>query len=136
MKQTTRFWVFLITAGMIAVSLAVLGYLAYTAPLQATLRIGADRANSEHYDMANAIAEIVARVHPNLEFEVVETTGSGENIRLLAKREIDLGILSRDAVSRQNASLVAMHYPELLQLLVRPSSGINCVKDLTRSSIA
>lgn len=136
MKQTTRFWVFLITAGMIAVSLAVLGYLAYTAPLQAKLRIGADRANSEHYDMANAIAEIVARVHPNLEFEVVETTGSGENIRLLAKREIDLAILGADAVIRQNALLVAILYPELFQLLVRPNSGINSVKDLTGRRIA
>jgi len=121
---------------VIALVLALLGYLAFTAPLQAKLKIGADRTNSEHHEMANAIAEIVARVHPQLEFEVVQTSGAGESIRLLANHKIDLAILGADAVIRKNALLVAILYPELFQLVVRPESQIQSVKDLAGRRIA
>jgi TRAP transporter TAXI family solute receptor len=136
MKRATRFWGFLVAAFTMAAILAVLGYLTFTAPLQAKLKIGADRTNIEHDKMAQAIAEIVGHVHPLLKIEVTETSGAGETIRLLANRRIDLAILGADAVVRKSALLVANLYPELFQLLVRRESGIHSPKELAGHRIA
>ena len=136
MKRATRFWGFLAAACLTAGALAILGYLALTAPLQASLKIGTDRTNSEHRQMADAIAEIVAHAHPQLVIDVVETPGDEESIRLLADGEIQLAILEADAVIRKSALLVANLYPELFHLLVRPESGIRSVKDLAGRRIA
>lgn len=119
-----------------AVAVAVVGYFAWTAPFTARLRIGADRINSEPYEMASAIAHVVRRTYPSVTIEVVETSGSAENMKLLADEKIDLALVRADAISRENVSLLAVLYQEVFQLLVRPESAIQSIKDLEGRRIA
>lgn len=136
MPRRLRFWLFVAGAGGAVLGIVALAYVALTEPLRGNLKIGFDRANSESREMANAIASVVARVHPHLRISPVETSGSGENARLLWEREIDLALVEGDAILRQNVALVAVLYPNLFQLLVRGDSGIESVNDLAGRRIA
>lgn len=136
MTRSAQFWVFLGLGGVGAVALALLGYAIFTAPVNAKLKIAADAANTESYELASSIADVVERVHPHLRIEVVPTSGAVENMRLLVDRKVDLALLEADAIIRRNVSLVAILYPDLFQLLVRKDSGIESMAGLERHRIA
>ncbi len=135
MNREGRTWMLLggiLLAGLIAAA----GYFAWTAPFSAKIRLGADRVNSEPYEMASAIAHVIRRTYPTIDVMVVETNGSSENMQLLARGEIDLALVRADAISRENVSLLAILYQEMFQLLVRQDSNIRTIKDLEGSRIA
>lgn len=135
MSREAKAWLFVICAAF-AVAVGFAAYVAWTAPLTAKLRIGADQGNSEPNEMASAIAHVVRRTYPGIEIIVVETTGSADNMKLLADGKIDLALVRADAVSRENVSLVAVLYKEVFQLLVRPEAPIYSIKDLEGRRIA
>ncbi|GAB4228343.1 MAG: TAXI family TRAP transporter solute-binding subunit [Methyloligellaceae bacterium] len=114
----------------------MVGYIAWTAPFTASLRLGADRLNSEPHEMATAIAHVVQRTHPGVRITVVETAGSNENIKLLSEGKLDLALSRADVVSQENVSLVAVLYQDMFQLLVEASSDIRTIKDLEGRRVA
>ena len=121
------FWAFVTTLAGVAL---------FTSNQTERLRIGADQLNSEPYEMAAGIAHVVQSNHPNIKLEPVATGGSADNIQLLADGKIDLALVQADTVSRENVSLIAVLYPDMFQLLVRPESGIKEISDLEGKSIA
>lgn len=132
----SRFWTLIGVAAIAVIGAVVIFYVSLTESLSAQLRFGADQVNSEPYEVADGIAHVVTRTYPGLDVRLVPTGGSSDNIKLLAEGKLDLALVQADAVSRENVSLIAILYPDLYQLLVRPDSGIASVHDLENKRIA
>lgn len=135
MSRDLKFWG-LMGIVLVAMLAGIVAYIVLTAPLSIKLRLGADQVNSEPYEMASAIAHVVARSYPDIRIKVRTTGGSSENMSLLAKGALEMALVQADVISRDNVSLLAVLYPDLFQLVVRTDSGINTLKDLEGSKIA
>ena len=131
-RQTLALTVFL----CVFIATGVFAYLNHAAKRSIELRVGADQLNSEPYEMASAIAHVVGRNYPSIKMSVTATGGSSENMALLASGKLDLALVQADVISRDNVSLLAVLYSDIVQLLVREHSRIRTLKDLEGSKIA
>lgn len=132
----SRFWTLIALAAVATAGIAIASVLSLADPMRGKLRLGADQANSEPFEVASSIAQVVMRSFPNLDIEVIPTGGSSDNVRRLADGKLDLALVPSDAVSRENVALIAALYPDLFQILVRPELGIASVRDLEGRRIA
>ncbi|MFG1236142.1 MULTISPECIES: TAXI family TRAP transporter solute-binding subunit [Xanthobacteraceae] len=109
-----------------------------------TLTLGATNATSSHYQVAVGMAQAIEKGNPGTTVTVVETGASVDNVRRLARGEIDLGLVAGDVfVQAKNgtgqfegkpvADLVAL-YPyddSIINIAVRVDSGITDLNGLT-----
>lgn len=100
------------------------------------LTIAAGPDEGEAYALAAAIGEVVERHYPRLVVEVVETSGSSENMRLLEEGRVELATVQADTRMGPRARMLALLYPDVFQLIVREDSGIRTVADLVGKRIA
>jgi TRAP transporter TAXI family solute receptor len=105
-----------------------------TVSQRVTIAAGPDEG--EAYALATAIAEVTERHYPGLAVEVVETAGSGQNMRLLEEGRVELATVQADARMGASAKMIAILYPDVFQLIVREDSGIERVADLDGKRIA
>jgi TRAP transporter TAXI family solute receptor len=105
-----------------------------TVSQRVTIAAGPDEG--EAYALATAIAEVAERHYPRLSVEVVETAGSGQNMRLLEEERVELATVQADARMGPSARMIAILYPDVFQLIVREDSGIERVADLVGKRIA
>lgn len=121
---------------VVLVAAACVGWLAYDQRQSNSLIVAAGVRTSEGFQLAEAIAEVVNRHHPQLTLEIIETGGSLDNARLLDEGYADLALFQADAASSKNARLVAILYPDAYQLIVSRESEIANVADLRGKTIA
>ncbi len=126
----------LLVAIAILVATGGFGWLAYEQQQNSTLIVAAGARTSEGFQLAQAIAEVVNRHHPDLTLEVIETGGSLDNAGLLDQGYADLALFQADAAVTKQARLVAILYPDAYQLIVRRSAEIKGVADLRGKTIA
>ena len=100
------------------------------------LAIAAGHKGSESYDIAEAIADIAHKYHPDINIEVLETDGSGQNMHLVEEGLVQLATVQADTDMAADARLIAELYPDAFQLLVRADSDIYSVADLKDHRIA
>ncbi len=100
------------------------------------VRFAAGPDDGEAFSIAQAISDVVEQHHPNLRVTVVETTGSGESVRLLNEGRVDFAAVQADIGASAPARLVAQLYPDVFQLVARADSGIESVADLVGRRIA
>jgi TRAP transporter TAXI family solute receptor len=93
-------------------------------------------ANSEAYELASAIAQVVGDSDLKLKLDVYETQGSGENIRLVDSGQVDLAIVQADAEITQDVRAIATLFSDAYQLVVTTDSGIASVADLAGRRVA
>jgi TRAP transporter TAXI family solute receptor len=119
-------WAALITAGWLVVD----------SRGNRRLTIAAGPREGEAFLLADAIAKVARKIHPELRFEVLETAGSGENMRLVETGRVAFATVQADLEAAQNVRLVAPLFPDSFQLLVAESAGIAEVADLAGHRIA
>lgn len=136
MTAFLRYWQPILLAILVAHALAILLILSLRSDDTITLTIGAGRSNSEPYEVAQAISDVVRSALPHVHIKLVETGGSSNNIQLLSEKKLDLTMVQADVISRQNVTILAELYPDVFQLLVRSSSNIHKIKDLENHKIA
>jgi len=112
------------------------GWLVYERQQRETLIFAAGARSSEGFLLAEAIAAVVSRHHPDLMLEVIESGGSLENSRLLDDGHADLALFQADASTSQRGRLIASLYPDAYQLIVHRDSDIESVADLRGKTIA
>ena len=112
------------------------GWLTFVQRQTESLILAAGARSSEGFQLAEAIATVVNRHHPNLTVEVIETGGSLENSRLLDEGHADLALFQADASTSSRGRLVAILYPDAYQLIVRRSAEIRSIADLRGKTIA
>ena len=100
------------------------------------LSIAAGPHRSESFELATAIARVFEARYPNIDVEIYETQGSGENLRLLEEGRVDLATLQADSRVSHDVRALATLYHDAYQLIVRESSGTDTVADLAGQRIA
>lgn len=105
-----------------------------TVSRRVTIAAGPDEG--EAYALAAALGQVAERHYPRLAVEVVETSGSRENMRLLGEGRVELATVQADELMGPQARMVALLYPDVFQLIVREDSGIRSVADLVGKRIA
>lgn len=124
---------------------------AFAAPAEAqksTVVLGSTNSTSSHYVVAVAMAKAIKIALPAANVSVVETGASVDNIRRLARKEIDLGLVAVDtgvqAVTgagpfegRPVKDLVSVYaYDQsVLNIAVRSDSGVKSIADLAGKKI-
>lgn len=121
-------------------ALAIGAGLAAAAPagvFAETLSLGSTNATSSHYQIAVAMGKAIEAGNPDMTVTVVETGASVDNVKRLARGEIDLGLVAGDVFIQALTGtgqfeghaiddLVAL-YPysdSVLNIAVRADSGI------------
>jgi len=108
-----------------------------------TLRLATGSRTGVYYPMGCGIKRIVEDAYPNIvEVEVVETTGTVENLQLINNGQVDLALVQNDTayyfshgqvmytLPSSKAMAVASLYTELIQILATRKSGIEHIDQL------
>ena len=109
---------------------------------QGALRIATGGTKGVYYAYGATFAEEVRRVMPGVRPEVMATTGSVENLRLLAAQQADVAFVAADAAAQALAgrppfpapmavAAIARAYDDYLHLVVPLESDIDGVHRLT-----
>lgn len=93
-------------------------------------------STGEYYAFSQAFAEVVARNHPTIDLEVLETNGSVENMELLKGNAAQLALVQSDTPVQPPVRAVALLFPEMFHLLARADAGIDSVADLRGKRVA
>lgn len=111
-------------------------WLTYRDDRTVRLEFAAGPSDSESFELAQAISEVIERHHPRIEVVVLETTGSIQNMELMAQGQVELAAVQSNIPAVPNARLVASLYPDAFQLLARREAEIRGVADLAGRRIA
>ncbi|MBD2105994.1 TAXI family TRAP transporter solute-binding subunit [Nodosilinea sp. FACHB-13] len=93
-------------------------------------------STGEYYAFSQAFAQVVARNHPTIAIEVLETDGSLQNMDLLKTNAAQLALVQSDTPVQPPVRAVALLFPELFHLLARTNTNINGVADLRGKRVA
>lgn len=121
---------------LLLIGAAAVGWMNTKTEERPNLTIGAGAKTGEAFAFALAIQDIVARYHPELEIEVIETRGTQENMKLLQENQIQLATAQADVKAEPAARIVTYLYPDLFQLVVHDQSNIHSFEDLVGKKIA
>lgn len=102
-----------------------------------------------YYPYGGAMAQIFNTKIPKMNVTAQATGASAENIKLVNKGEAELAIVQNDVMDYaykgidifngekfQNFRTIATLYPEVVQIIVSPDSGINTVADMKGKRIS
>lgn len=102
-----------------------------------------------YYSFGGAICQIFNTKLDNMNVTAQSTGASKENIRLVGSKEAELAIVQNDVMDYayqgielfngekvQNIRTVAVLYPEIIQIVVSPDSGINSIADMKGKRIS
>ena len=101
-----------------------------------TLILGAGPAETETFDLAQAISDVVERHHPRIRILVVPTLGSARNAELLGAGELDLATIQAEMQTPPSARLIAPLFADAFQLLAREGSEVRSPGDLGGKTVA
>jgi len=129
---------------LLGLSLATLTFttIASSAPAN-NLTLGSTNMTSSHFVVSNAMVKAISEGMPNITVTHVETGASVDNIRRLAKQELDLGLVATDAAiqaltgtgtfkNKKVDDLVALYSYDVsvLNIAVTEASGISTLQQL------
>jgi len=101
-----------------------------------------------YYPYGGAMAQIFNTKIPNMNVTAQATGASAENLRLVDKGEAELAIVQNDTMDYaykgietfnekiQGFATIATLYPEVIQIIVSPDSGINSIADMKGKRIS
>ncbi len=84
-----------------------------------------------YYQVGKEVGDSFAKRHSPVRCEIVPSAGSRENVTRLQNGTADVAILQNDAVADESVRSLAMLYTEVLHLVCRRRSDIECLNDLT-----
>jgi TRAP transporter TAXI family solute receptor len=108
-----------------------------------TITFGSTNATSSNYALAVAMTKAIKKELPNANVTMIETGASVDNIRRMAKGEIDFGLAMVDTSIQTieglgpfqgravpDLGVLYVHDSSSLQMAVRVDSGVNTLQDL------
>ena len=116
---------------------------AATSPQMATLRLATGSKTGVYYPIGCGIKAAIEEAYPNeVTIEVVETSGTLENLRLIDREQVDLALVQNDtayyfshgelmfSLPSSKAQAVASLYTELIQIVATRKSEIKYLDQL------
>ncbi|ELR98545.1 TAXI family TRAP transporter solute-binding subunit [Gloeocapsa sp. PCC 73106] len=126
--------------GFIALILAAGGIVAFNwynnQTKTYTLTIATGGKSGEYYAFGNALAKVVAKHQPNIQIQVLETSGSQENEKLIGTDKVELAIVQADTSVDRSTQAITFLFPEMFHLIADVDAGIESVSDLKGKKIA
>ncbi len=108
-----------------------------------TLRLATGSKTGVYYPMGCGIKAVIEQAYPNdVSVEVVETSGTVENLRLIDQEQVDLALVQNDTayyfshgkvmfcLPSTKAQAIASLYTELIQIFATQKSGIEYLDQL------
>ena len=102
----------------------------------AELTLAAGQKGGTYLPLAQGMAERISETLPNVRIRVIETAGSGENLRLLASGKADLAIVQNDLPHDGSARTLAPLHRGVLHFIVRDDDSVRSILDLPGKRIA
>lgn len=129
----------------LAAALAACVAVAFAAPLaaQEKLLIGATSASSSQYGYFVALSQLINAQVPGVETSVVETGATVDNLRRMARNQIDFGLVTTNVVyhayagtaefegRKVDSRLLFVYSPAPQNVVVRADSGAQSLADLS-----
>ena len=88
-----------------------------------------------YYDFASQLLPVIAQRENCGDCQLLRTSGSNENFRMLARGEVNLALLQESFV-RDEIGIVAPLYYEFVHVLVRRDSPLQSLGDLSGKRVA
>jgi len=114
-----------------------------TSAQKVTLRLATGSKTGVYYPMGCGIETVVEEAYPNeVDIQVVETSGTLENLRLIDREQVDLALVQNDtayyfshgelmfSLPSSKAQAIASLYTELIQIVATQKSGIEHLDQL------
>ncbi len=101
-----------------------------------TLSLSSGQEGGVYYPLATSIADVVKRTTDRIRIEVVETDGTGENLKNIATGQTDLAIVQNDVSGHRAVRTLVPLHNGVLHFWVLESSEINGITDLQDKTIA
>jgi TRAP transporter TAXI family solute receptor len=102
----------------------------------AELTLAAGQKGGTYLPLAGGMAERISKSLPKLRIRVIETEGSGENLRLLASGEADMAIVQNDLPHDGSVRTLAPLHRGVLHFIVRADDSVQSILDLPGRRIA
>ena len=111
-----------------------------------TIQLGSGEPGQQYDKFSKTLQERFEKID-DIQIEVVNTTGSTENMEALLRGELDAAIVQsdiaytmsesmKDADSTEKLQAIIELFPEYIQVIVRSDSGINSIGDLEGKEIS
>jgi TRAP transporter TAXI family solute receptor len=100
------------------------------------LTIAAGAASGESYILTQALKTVVERHYSRIRMDVLETSGTSENLKMLDEGRAQLATAQADIIPGRWACSLAVLYDDALQLLTPADSPIHSFADLRGRAIA
>ncbi len=101
-----------------------------------TLRLATGSSSGEYYAFAQAIAQVTQTHYPKLRIEVVESSGSGQNMTDVNEGTVELAMVQSDTPTQRNVQAIASLYPEIYHFIAANKSKITNLKAIRGQRIA
>lgn len=123
---------------------AAVGMAAFAMPAQAETRLafGATNAQSAHYAYFAALAKVVNEANPDYQASVVETGATVDNLKRMARGQLDIGLITTSALYHANNGIKTFDGNQIdspllwayslapQNVIVRRDAGVNSLDDL------
>jgi len=118
--------------------LALLAVIVWIADFGSVKRVtfAAGPLGSDSYTLAQSLARVAERYHPELEVAVLETQGSRENMALINEGGSHLAVVHAHTRPGPPSRLIASLYQDFVHIVAQPGSAIKSAADLAEHRIA
>ena len=91
------------------------------------LTIATGKKGGDYYGFAQTLADATSKYQPNIKLQVVGSSGSLENMQLIAQKKVALARAQNDTQTQPSARMVALLYSELFHLIAAENPSIKTV---------
>lgn len=103
--------------------------------LPAEIRISTGARGGQYFQVGQTLAEFVGK-QTGRGVAVLESEGSGENMRRVAEAQADLAIIQADSIPLEGVAVLTALYREPMFVIVRKNSGLREIRDLAGRKVA
>ena len=112
------------------------------------IKIATGNPDGVYYQIGNSIKKMIEKDYPDLQIQIIETSGSVENARLLINKDVDIAFMQSDVAYNlyqqyslsTNATIriqgIAALYTELIQIIGRKELFIEELSDLNDEPVS
>jgi len=132
-------WILRLAIG--ALVLVALGAIAGAAlwiarPQTYSIVLSTGNEGGTYLPLGQGMARVISAAHPEIDIEVIESSGAVENMSRLASGAADFAFIQNDTKGSSTVRTVVPLYREVLHFIVRNESGIESFRDIRSKKIA
>ena len=125
---------YILPIGLLILTLLAIAWYHFL-PAQKTLRFSTGSELGLYTQIGKQIKEVIESEHDGITIEIINSSGSSDNIKRIDSGIADLALVQNDAVGGAQVRSIAAIYPEVLHLICNKSAEISNLDDLKGKTI-